>query len=239
MKPLLYSGTRNASSWAMRAWLALRAAGFDFEEEVVDIRRPQRFANLARVGRVAPPAMVPVLMVDGTAIFDSLAIMEFANDVSGGALLPTDPVRRAQARSVVAWQHSGLSGICSRISFESSFYPEKRDLSPEERGECARLFGHLEALAARDAGPYLFGQRSLADFALTPAVIRLTRHAADLSRWPGVRRWTEAVLADADVREWTAEADRLPHIWYDDYLLPDAPIKLHVPGETDRIERAA
>ena len=50
MKPFLYSGTKNASSWAMRAWLALREAGIDFDEEVVDIRRPQRFANLERIG---------------------------------------------------------------------------------------------------------------------------------------------------------------------------------------------
>lgn len=29
--PTLYSGTKNASSWAMRAWLALREAGIEFE----------------------------------------------------------------------------------------------------------------------------------------------------------------------------------------------------------------
>src|SRR3546814_3026451 len=58
MKPLLYSGTKNASSWAMRAWLALREAGVVFEEEVVDIRRPQRFANLDRIGAFSPPAKI-------------------------------------------------------------------------------------------------------------------------------------------------------------------------------------
>lgn len=52
-KPILYSGTKNASSWAMRAWLALRAAGYEFREEVIDIRRPQRYANLARVGELS------------------------------------------------------------------------------------------------------------------------------------------------------------------------------------------
>src|SRR4051812_20747387 len=109
-RPKFYSGTKNASSWAMRAWLALREAGLEFDEEVVDIRRPQRFASLERIGRISPPAAVPVLIVDDVAIFDSLAIMEYANDRCGGRLLPADPVRRARARSVVAWQHSGLSG---------------------------------------------------------------------------------------------------------------------------------
>ena len=31
---ILYSGTKNASSWAMRAWLALRAGGFQARRSV-------------------------------------------------------------------------------------------------------------------------------------------------------------------------------------------------------------
>src|SRR3546814_14401484 len=71
MKPLFYSGTKNASSWAMRAWLALREAGVVFEEEVVDIRRPQRFANLDRIGAFPPPAMVPAPVVHPPVTFHS------------------------------------------------------------------------------------------------------------------------------------------------------------------------
>lgn len=75
MARILHSGTRNASSWAFRAWLALKEAGIDFDEEVVDIRRPQRMENLARIRRFSPPGAVPVLVDDGMVIFDSLAIM--------------------------------------------------------------------------------------------------------------------------------------------------------------------
>ena len=101
-RPILYSGTRNASSWAMRAWLALREAGVDFDEVVVDIRRPQRYANLARIGRISPPAAVPVLDTGQGVIYDSSAIMEYANDACGGGLLPADPLARAQARAGLA-----------------------------------------------------------------------------------------------------------------------------------------
>src|SRR3546814_11534649 len=80
----------------MRAWLALREAGVVFEEEVVDIRRPQRFANLDRIGAFSPPAMVPALVVDQTVIFDSVAIMEYANEVADGVLLPEDRAARAR-----------------------------------------------------------------------------------------------------------------------------------------------
>ena len=229
----LYSGTKNASSWAMRAWLALREAGLEFKEEVVDIRRPQRFANLARIGRLSPPAAVPLLVVDEAVIFDSLAIMEFANDACGGGLLPADPVQRAKARAVVAWQHGGLSGICARISFESSFYPLKRALTAEEAAEACRLFDWLERLLGESGGPFLFAPVSLADFALVPAVVRLTRHALPLDRFPKSRAWTEAVLGHPHVRAWLDEADSLPHIWFDDYLVPDASVEWEAREEID------
>jgi glutathione S-transferase len=215
-----YSGTKNASSWAMRAWLALRAANVEFEEEIVDIRRPQRFPNLAAISRFSPPGMVPVLVVDDEVIFDSLAIMEFANDVSGGALLPQHPIRRAQARAIASWQHSGLSGLCSRISFESAFYPFKRRLTAGEQTECCRLFDWIERILITSGGPYLFGPASLADFALAPTIIRLTRHDLRLENWPLSSTWTATLLAHDRVVDWLAAADRLPHIWFDDYLVP-------------------
>src|SRR3546814_5121127 len=98
MKPLLYSGTQNASSWAMRAWLALREGGVVFEEEVVDIRRPQRVANLDRIGAFSPPAMVPALVVDQPVLFDSVGILDSANEVADGGLMPEDQAGRGRAR---------------------------------------------------------------------------------------------------------------------------------------------
>ena len=214
----LYVGTKNASSWAMRAWLALRAAEYPFKEELVDIRRPQRFRNLAQVGRISPSASVPVLDTGSTVIYDSSAIMEFANDNCNGRLLPEDIQARAHARALAAWQHAGLSSICRRISFESAFYPAKRRLSSREQAEGARVFSHYEALLVRYGGPFLFGGISLADFTHVPTVIRLCRHGLDLTHWPNAARWTRLLLAHHLVCEWMDQADRLPHIWFDDYL---------------------
>ena len=225
-RAILYSGTKNASSWAMRAWLALREAGFEFDEEVVDIRRPQRFANLAAIGRFSPSATIPVLAIDDAVIFDSLAIMEFANDATGGRLLPADPLLRAQARSVIAWQHSGLSDICAKISFESAFYPLKRKLATEEIEERGRLFEFLEQLLRENHGPYLFGQVSLVDLALVPTLVRLIRHDPSSVDWPAVNSWGGLLLARTSVVEWLRDADALPHVWYDDYLVGEATLDL-------------
>ncbi len=217
MARILYSGTRNASSWAFRAWLALKEAGVDFDEEVVDIRRPQRFDNLARIQRFSPPGAAPVLVDDDVVIFDSLAIMEYANELSGGALLPADVRQRARARSLLAWQHSGLSGLCPRLSFESAFYSDRRAMTDAERGDAARILDACEQALARSGGPGLAGALSLADLAFVPTVVRLHAHAPDLARWPRAAQWMEEMLARASVREWMDEARTLPPVLLDGY----------------------
>lgn len=221
MTRTLYSGTRNASSWAMRAWLALKEAGVDFDEEIVDIRKPQRFANLDRIRAFSPPGAVPVLVDDGTVIFDSLAIMEYANELANGALWPTDVRTRAHARSLLAWQHAGLSGLCPRLSFESAFYPDRRAMLAEETADAARVFSVWEQALTRSGGDWLAGTLSLADLAFVPTVVRLHSHVPaspiDPSNWPRAFAWMEALLARETVREWMDEARTLPPVRLDEY----------------------
>lgn len=221
MKLTLYLGTKNASSWAMRAWLALKEQNLAFEEHVVDIRRPQRFKNLADIAAFSPPAAVPVLRVDDQVIFDSLAIMEFANEIGVHSLLPQDLLERAHARSLLAWQHAGLSNLCHRLSFESAFYPDKRALSDNERKQIHFLFGVWEKQLNESKGPYLFGDLSLTDLSFVPTVLRLFRHQPDVSSFPLVARWENQLMQRASVQEWLSDADQLEPVWYDDYLLSD------------------
>lgn len=205
----------------MRAWLALREQGIEFEERIIDLRRPQRFKQLAAVGEFSPPAAVPVLLTGTATIFDSLAIMEFASEYGEQPLLPDDAELRARARSFVAWQHSGLSNICPRLSFESAFYPDRRAMTGDEVAGCRRLFSAVENEIAEHGGPYTFGDLSLADLALVPTIVRLAAHEPDFGDFPLTQAWFEAVLAREFVQEWLDDARQLPHIWFDDYL-PDS-----------------
>lgn len=217
MSRILYSGTRNASSWSFRAWLALRETRIEFEERVVDIRRPQRFRNLARIAEFSPPGAVPVLVDDDAIVYDSLAIMEYANELGGGSLLPSDMKLRAEARSMVAWQHSGLSNLCPRLSFESSFYPDRRAMSLEEVGDAKRLFDVLERSLQRNEGPYLVGALSLADLAFVPTMVRIMSHRPDSDAWPLTQAWHERLMSRATVQEWMQEARSLPPVVLDGY----------------------
>lgn len=217
MARILYSGTRNASSWAFRAWLALREGNIEFDEHLVDIRRPQRYAKLNEIAAFSPSASVPVLIDGDTVIFDSLAIMEYANDLANGALLPSDVREKAAARSFVAWQHAGLSNLCPRLSFESAFYADKREMTFEEKHQAARIYDAWECELSKSGGPYLFGDFSLADIAFVPAVLRLAAHTDDLERWDVVCAWKDELLSRKHVREWLAIAEGEAPVWYASY----------------------
>jgi glutathione S-transferase len=209
---ILYTGTKNASSWAFRAWLALREAQVSFEEVVVDIRRPQRFENLARIAAFSPPGAVPVLVANETVIYDSLAIMEYANDLAGGALLPAAPLARAHARSLMAWVHSGMSQLCCNISFESAFHANKRGFCGSEHQQAIRVFDVWQQELASSGGPFLLGALSLADLAFVPVVVRLLSRSPDMSHWPLVDNWFARLMALDSVAEWMTTARSLPPV---------------------------
>ncbi len=212
MQRIFYSGTKNASSWAFRAWLALREANIEFEEIVVDIRQPQRIPNLDRIRELSPAGAVPVLVEQNEVIFDSMAIMEYANELCGGRLLPADARSRARCRSFISWQHSGLSDICPKLSFESAFYPDKRKMCEIEISQSDRLFQAWEEELHKSDGLYLHGNVSLSDLIFVPTIVRINSHAPDLEQFPRTKEWIELMLARESVKKWLEEAHTLPPV---------------------------
>jgi len=217
MSRILYTGNRNASSWAFRAWLALKEQGIPFEEKLIDIRRPQRWQNLKEIGEFSPPAAVPVLNDDGFIIFDSLAIMEYANEVGGGGLMPEDIKARAKVRAFVGWQHSTFGRICSNLFFESAFYPEKKELSHDEINTIEQVYDVWENTISEFGGEYLVGSYSLADIMFVPSVVRFNAHYAPNERWPNTKHWFEALLSRPYVKEWMDEAYQQEPIYLPGY----------------------
>ena len=218
MTRILYSGNRNASSWAFQAWLALREQDIDFDEIIIDIKRPQRWKNLAKIGAFSPPAEIPVLVDNECVIYDSLAIMEYVNELGNGSLLPKDIQLRAQARSLMAWQHSTFGKVCSCISFESAFYKNRKQLSENEIESAEWVYSIWETHLERNNGPYLFGQFSLADIALIPSVIRLTAHCSVSEKFPLTGDWIQRLLERPHVKEWLTEAYALEPIYLEGYF---------------------
>lgn len=67
----IYLGSKNCSSWSLRARLALRQAAAAFEELVILLGQPDSAANLRRV---SPSGHVWVIQYGALTIWESLAI---------------------------------------------------------------------------------------------------------------------------------------------------------------------
>lgn len=93
----VYGFWRSIASFRVRTALALK--GLPFEEISVDILSGEQFKS--GYDEVNAEHVVPTFVHDGHAIFQSLAIMEYLDDISPEPrLLPVDARERAYARSL-------------------------------------------------------------------------------------------------------------------------------------------
>ncbi|MEZ7870608.1 glutathione S-transferase family protein [Brachymonas denitrificans] len=207
----LHIGNKNYSSWSMRPWVLLRQSGIAFEEVM------HRFDSFApgsgfkhSLEAISPTGKVPVLVDDGLAIWDTLAIAEYlAEQYPQHALWPQDRAARAQARSVCAEMHSGFTALRSAcpMNIEASL-PDTGALHWRDnaalRADVARLEQMWTALLQQHGGPLLFGAFSIADAFFAPVCMRL--HSYQLPVSPKAAAYVERVRALPSVQQWMDEA---------------------------------
>jgi glutathione S-transferase len=212
----LYIGNKNYSSWSMRPWVLLKQAGIPFEEVMV------RFDGLdadsafkQTIQSVNPVGRVPVLVDDGFAVWDTLAIAEYAAEkFPDKHLWPKDAKARARARSLCAEMHSGFSALRSHcpMNIEASL-PQAGALvwrdQPEVRKDVQRIVSMWTELLEEHKGPMLFSEFSIADAYFAPVCMRLKNYALPVpghvtdyvrrvSALSGVKAWIEDALAEKD-----------------------------------------
>jgi glutathione S-transferase len=156
----LYIGNKNYSSWSMRPWVLLKQAGIPFEE--VMVRFDAFDADSAfkhTIQSVSPVERVPVLVDNGFAVWDSLAIAEYAAEkFPDKHLWPKDAKARARARSVCAEMHSGFSALRSHcpMNIEASL-PQAGALvwrdQPAVRQDVQRIVSMWTELLEEHKGP--------------------------------------------------------------------------------------
>ena len=89
----LIIGNKNYSSWSMRPWIAMKATGIAFTEEVISLNAAD-FKQ--RVSKVSGTGKVPALSDGDVHVWESLAILEYlAEKFPDAGLWPSDPVARA------------------------------------------------------------------------------------------------------------------------------------------------
>lgn len=122
MAVILYSP---ASPYSAKVRMVAVAAGLDIEARSVSTEPPEEALLAAN-----PLGKIPVLITDGgEAIYDSRAITQYLNRLSGGAVLP----RKAERRLEAELQEALADGICDcllAITYERRFRPEDKQYQP-------------------------------------------------------------------------------------------------------------
>lgn len=139
----------------MRAWLSLRLAGIEFEEIVIRLDEPDYRKKLKPH---SPSGLVPVLKTPQLVIHDSLAIAEYANELSDGALLPMARDPRALCRSLVAELHSGFNHLRERCS-----YLMKPCVCPDLAAAMQRELDRLQCVWSAQQGDFYFDRPTMMD----------------------------------------------------------------------------
>jgi glutathione S-transferase len=210
----LHIGNKNYSSWSMRSWVLLKQAGIPFEEVLVRFDSFDASSTFKQtIQSVNPAGRVPVLVDDGFAVWDTLAIAEYlAEKFPDRRLWPQEAKARARARSVCAEMHSGFTGLRNHcpMNVEAS-QPQAGALvwrdRPAVRADVQRIVSMWTELLEQHKGPMLFGEFSVADAYFAPVCLRLKNYALPvpghitdyirrLCALPSVKSWIDDALAE-------------------------------------------
>jgi len=209
----LVIGNKNYSSWSMRPWIGLKAAGIRFDESLIPFDAPD---FKARVARISGTGKVPVLIDGDTHVWESLAILEYAAESFPQAgLWPAERATRAHARAIANEMHAGFLALRREMPMNMQRPVEARLLTPEAAVDVKRIDAMWSDCRTRfgTGGPFLFGTFTAADAMYAPVVSRFLTYAVDVGA--AARAYMEAVTALPAWKEWEAAA--LQEAW----VVPD------------------
>ncbi|HEX4160708.1 MAG TPA: maleylacetoacetate isomerase [Rhizomicrobium sp.] len=190
------------SSAAFRVRIALNLKGLAAEQKFVHLLRGGGEQHGADYKAVNPQELVPTLLHDGDAIGQSLAIIEYLDEISPDPpLLPREPRARARVRQlsyIIACDIHPLNNLRMLLYLRDRF-----SIGEEARGEWQRHWislglSTLEALLAQSplTGAFCHDDSpTLADICLIPQMANARRVNLDLSPYPTLVRIEAHALA--------------------------------------------
>lgn len=202
----LYRDTNGWCPFCERIMLALREKGIAFEEQLINLRdKPKWYTDMV------PTKLTPAIKMhdSGQVIWESLDILHYLDEhfpSTTQLMAPNETVSAALARN---------DAILS-AGFRFAYGNRNASLSSEEKQQRQdAFFGALDDVdkGLTAAGPFLAGPRlSGADVCLIPMMERyrwqlpLTAgvNVYDGARWPGIKRWFDAMDSLPNYRDHVA-----------------------------------
>ena len=203
----LIIGNKAYSSWSLRGWLACKLSGLPFEEAVVPLY-DETWDKRREGDEFAPSSgKVPILWDGDIVVWDSLAIIEFLNDRTGGEKFwPADIGARAMARSRAAQMHSSYAALRRKhgMNIRQVYPPKEPDADVVQ--DLARIMELWAQARARygGEGEFLFGAFGAADIMFAPVVTRIVTYSLPVARFAPA--YMNAVLQHPFMQDWIASA---------------------------------
>ena len=153
--------------------------------------------------------LVPCLRHEGATVWDTLAIAEYLNEIMPDAgLLPADrvlagalpldlrrnPFRLHHAARVAAGQSEG-------------HFPSFKIWS-RAQADIDRVCTIWRECLAKSGGPFLFGERTMADAMYAPVVTRFMTY--DVKLEPRLKQYADMIMALPEMQEWIEAAKAEP-----------------------------
>jgi glutathione S-transferase len=173
---------------------------------------------------ISPAGRVPVLLDEGFAVWDSLAIVEtLAEKFPQAGVWPRDARARARARSVCAEMHSGFGALRRHcpMNVEAHLPEVGRQVwaaQADVRADLQRIDALWSEALQSSGGPFLFGEFCAADAFYAPVALRVRTYALPLSA--PAQAYADRLLDTEGARRWIAEA-----LTERDFLAEDEPYR--------------
>jgi glutathione S-transferase len=191
-------------STAVRTTWAIEELGVPCERVKLDIQKKE--TKTEAFLKLNPNGVVPCLVVDGTPIFESTAILLYLGETYGvdKGLYPPPGLKRAETLKWVVWANVGFYDPVSRwMRNTSSYVPAEQQNAKAAEAAKNDLGAAMQILDSALAGKsYLVDDKfSLADLAVSSYLGWLMFMGYDYSSYENVKAWGERCLGRPAARK--------------------------------------
>ncbi|MEK6774073.1 MAG: maleylacetoacetate isomerase [Bdellovibrionota bacterium] len=184
---VLYNYFRSSTSYRVR--IALHFKNLDFKYEPVHLINNGGEQHKTEYTNLNPMAEVPTLVHDGMTLAQSMAIIEYLDEVfPRPSLFPADSQKRARIRQFCENINSFMHPVCNLKILQ--YLETKHAYTQAQKEEWISIwskkgFEACENILKKTHGQFCFGDEvSAADLFLIPQIFSAQRFKVDLSPYP-------------------------------------------------------
>src|ERR1700712_3010745 len=198
--------SKSFSAVSLRGWLLTKFSGLEFDEIVT---APDDASAKAEILLLSSSILVPCLRHEGATVWDTLAIAEYLNEVMPDAgLVPADRVDRAHCRSICGEIHSGFTTLRASLPVNLKGYFPGFKVWSRAQADIDRVCTIWRECLTKSGGPFLFGERGMADAMYAPVVTRFMTYDVKLD--PELAAYSARIMALPEMQEWIEAAKAEP-----------------------------